>query len=441
MSEESTAVAAAEAAPAATEAPAAEPGGQPSAPETQPEATPQQQQPDKPGQRQSPRSARRRAMAERQAQTAAAAEAARQRAMEQPREEAGATTEEGTPAGGRFKTEQTEQQAEAPAGTEEAAAEAAPSEPEGAAAEAPAPASSAEAAAEGESSAQPETVIIPLEEDHPYRSRGFTEWEAPADREQEVRGMLNAVKERAQLRQQLDDQRAQQRILEARLEAQRTGLPYQATPEQEAMLADIERAYGKEHAELLRQGLGALNEQTLWGAEEQARVSIREERVSNQFVETVKGQWDRRFPVWAEQGVSLRYLGSALTRFGHELDQQNAVRMQQGLAPLDPDVTTFFNWAASKYAADPTVQARMRTQREQQRESDREQIRAEEQQRLAEEERKRLEAAGNRHASLPPATSGVSTGASTRQTMEAGEQRPLSRRERRAALKERYGGR
>lgn len=415
------------------------------APEAPVQAPPEPQESAKPDPRVSKRTQMRRQAHERAKAREAQAEAARQRALEQPRKDAG------TPEGGQFTKEGEEEESAAqPEAAEQAevAAESvedvtpdAPTEPEAAApagekdtAQAPAEeASTQQTSAAGDKPA-PGVVMIPLAEDHPYRRRGITEWPSAPHLERETRGMLNAVAERGRLVEE-------QEILKARLKAQQSDLPYQPTPRMETLLADIEKQYSPEEAALMRRALDSLNERELTRAEMEARQAVAERHEAERLVASVQEQAAARFPVWAKQGVLDRYMVSALNRYGEHLTAENRIRAEHGREPLRASRDHFFQWAGPKYAADPAVVADYQARQQADTDKQRKRIRAEEQERLAAEERKRLEQAAERHSSLPPATSGVSSAGSTADVAEQGAAQPRTRKERRQAIHQRYAGR
>lgn len=432
----------------AAEAPAETSDTQPAAPEAPATDTGEGKDSSEPGPRTSPRTRQRRQALERASSLADKAEAARRRAMEQPRENAGATTDEGEPAGGRFKKGEAEAE---PRPEPETAAE---PEAEGEAQadtqadgdEPPEPASEAAPDAEPEPEAAPaesgKTVRIPLPDDHPFRARGVTEWDAPAERENETRAMLNAVAERHQLRKDLEAEREQAQVLQARLKAAQSDLPYQPSPRMEHLLADIENNYSAEEAELIKRGLDSLNERTLTDAEMAARRHVAEQRQGAEFYETVHSQAAKRFPVWANRGVLKGYMDSAIRQWGARVDRENAARAEQGLRPLGLDSREFFRWASTKYVEDPAVLADMQSREAKRAETEREKIRREERERLEAEEKKKLAEAAERQKTLPPAAPGAASAGTVRSQVEsAGSDEPKTRTERRRAIRERYAGR
>lgn len=436
MSDNDSAVAATEAAP--TEQP---PSAEPSEDPAQPSGATEAPSTAEDGPRVSPRTKQRRKTLERAASISEKAEAARKRAMEQPREEPGTTTDEGASAGGRFKADTEDAEGSAKS---EAIAEPEP-EPEAAAGDEPPAEASAQEDSETGAPEPPsgtDTVRIPLPEDHPYRARGITEWEAPKERETEVRGMLNAVAERHQLRQQLEREREQAAVLQARLKASESDLPYKPTPRLEHLLSDIEQNYSPEEAELIKRGLDSLNERTLTSAEMQARQQVIERRQGEEFYTGVHSEAAQRFPEWASRGVLTRYMDSAIRQWGRIVDAENAKRAQQGHRPMGLDQAEFFRWASQKYVADPGVVSTMQARQQSEREAEREKIRAEERSSLEAAERKKLAEAAERHNTLPPATSGVASSGKVSDQVEAAEARdPKTRSERRRAIRERYAGR
>lgn len=433
MSEETKGTAAPESAPVETA---------PAAAEQAPAEQPKTEEPTKAGPRTSPRTQQRRQAHDRAARlehARAQAEAARERALSQPREEAGKATQEGEPAGGRFKKEGGEEAAAAPA------PEAQPRAESQADAGAKPPATEASAtpdgAAPGKEPVPDGMVRIPLPEDHPWRQRGHTYWDAPKHLENETRAAVNAVAERHQLRQQLERQAEERAILEARIKARESDLPFKPDPRMEHLLKDIERNYSAEEAELIRRGLDSLNETTLTRAELRARQEIVEQRQGREFYESVHAEAARRFPVWAEQGVVKRYMDSAVRQWGRIVDANNAQRAHQGLEPIGLNTEDFFRWAATKYASEPAVLAAMRAKQEQERETERERIRREERERIQAEERQKLEEAAGRHRTLPPSTPGAVSAGRVADTVTAAEDQPKTRTERRRAIAERYAGR
>lgn len=342
----------------------------------------------------------------------------RDRAAVQPREPAGERGPEGQPKGGQFTKEGG---AEPPAAGQEPPA---PTPATAAAEPAPGAAPQTEAAPATPAHAA-KTVKIPIADGHPFRARGITEWEVPVEQEREQRAMLNSVAERAQLREELRQQRAQQAVLEARLKVQQGELPYRPSAEADFLLKEIGEKYSPEMAALVRQGLESLNTQALRDAEAGALRMEQERAVSEQFVGEVAQEASRRFPVWAETGQLDGQMTHLLGQYGVHVDRRNADRQRSGLAPIKPSAAEFFPWAAQAYLATPAVQQSMKLAVERERRSHEEQIRAEERERIKAEEQRRLEAAATRHGARPPSLPAVgSAGAAV--DPDAGDTRKLA---------------
>lgn len=367
-----------------------------------------------------------------------AADASRARALEQPREDAG------TPEGGEFKTE-----AEAPETepTAEAATDEVPAEPEATAAELPAPvAVSDEKDVAADPAPTPETVMIPLSENHPFRSRGITEWATSPELETETRGMLNAVERQSGAQATADDLREQNMMLEARLKAQQGEMPYQKSPEDEFLLQEIREKYSPEKAAQVEAAFESLNTQHMHQAEQQATQMVAERRIASAFIANVKTEAAQRLPVWETSGEIVGHVGRLLDQYGEHVDSRNEVLGKEGRQIMPPTAQEFFQWIAPVYANDPRVQQGFKDEQTRNQKASEERIRAEERATFAKAETAKLAEAATRHGTRPPSTSSHSSSGTVagveadeaRRTAHTGSNRRTATRKNIAA---RYAGR
>ncbi len=342
----------------------------------------------------SPKTKQRRIMQQR----VAAAEESRVRAMEQPREEAG------KPEGGEFKAEAPETEPAAEAATDKV-----PAEPEAAAAELPAPVSVSEEKDVAEESPTPKTVMIPLSENHPFRSRGITEWATSPELETETRGMLNAVERQSGAQATADDLREQNMMLEARLKAQQGEMPYNKTPEDEFLLKEISEKYSPEKAAQVEAAFESLNTQHMHQAEQQATQMVAERRIASAFIANVKTEAAQRLPVWETSGEIVGHVGRLLDEYGEHVDSRNEVLGKEGRQIMPPTAQEFFQWIAPVYANDPRVQQGFKDEQARNQKASEERIRAEERATFAKAETEKLAEAATRHSTRPPSTSSHSS--------------------------------
>jgi len=424
-----------DAAVAAVEAPTAVPAAEPA---VEAPTTPEPAAPEAPRETGSLKSQARRAARQRAKQVAAqVAEGARERAL-QPREPAG------IPEGGQFAAQPGEE--EQATSEPEVVAEA-PTEPETVAAQAP----TVDATDDATSAAEvpdANVVKIPLPENHPFRARGITEWDAPAARESEVRGMLNAVAERAQLREQTRQLEEQVAALQARTQVYADGLPAARTPELEFLLNEVGEKYSPETKALLEQSLDALNQQAVSKSVAEATEARYWDNVGRTFVQQVESVVDQHLPVWAQSGELAGQLRPMLDRYGASIEQENAHRRSRGQPPKLPNVQEFMRTVvAPVYANDPKVRQAQAAQQQSKIEAAAAQARADARKEFEAKEREKLTAAAQRHASLPP---GTGTHSSTGNVMpdaaqEARETALRSHGNRKTMLKrairDRFGGR
>ena len=195
-------------------------------------------------------------------------------------------------------TEEDATDEEEPAAAEEVAA----TEPEPAAVEVAEPVQDEKAAK------PPKLVTIPLDSNHPLYSQGITELkDVPAHLERAMRTMANA----SVRKQEVDQARAAQQAAETELAMQRARLEVMqhqsetpspaATPEMQALMADIEQTY-PEQVETVKQAFNALSQQAVQAKEVQALQVVEREQVGRRFLSEVQSGANKAYPVWSETG-------------------------------------------------------------------------------------------------------------------------------------------
>jgi hypothetical protein len=330
--------------------------------------------------------------------------------MEQPREPAG------QPEGGQFAGEEGASVPETEPAPQAAAGEKpAPAEPEATAAgEKPAPeAVSDKVGVAVEPTPTPGVVKIPLSDNHPLRSRGFTEWETAPELETETRGMLSAVERQADSQARANEIAERNMVLEARLRAQQGEMPYRPTPEWDHIIDDLTKTYSPEVGAAVRQGLEDSNTQHLAQTDQQAATMVAEGRIAQMFVGNVKSEAASRLPVWAKHGELVPNVSKLIDQYSQHVDARNVTLSQEGQSMVAPNSQEFFQWLAPLYANDPRVQQSFKDEQNRVREEDAQRIRAEERSKLAQSEKERLTAAAVRHGQRPPSTSSHSSSGNT----------------------------
>lgn len=307
----------------------------------------------------------------------------------QPREEAG------QPEGGQFKTEEPE--GEPPAAVVEAT-EVPTETPAAATSEAVAADSQVETPA---ADASGDWVDIPLPDGHPLRDRGQTQIRAWKEQEAEVRNGINAAVKLRETQRELEIERRDRTMLEARTKALGgDGLNHEADPRYQALLQQVRDAkgFGDEMADELISGMDAKRELAQVRAEQQASIDLHTQKTTDEFADATYARAQEVFGVWRDSG---------------ELDMRVVPLMKEYVLRVDnlntsdggrrvPNVDEFFHYARRAYGSDPRVAAAVKQLQEGDKTREIEKIRHEERVRLTAEHAKDAAAAATRHATRPP---------------------------------------
>jgi hypothetical protein len=320
-----------------------------------------------------------------------------------------------TPRGpdGRFMAQPEVATEEDAADEEETAAvdEVAATEPEAAAVEVAEPVQDEKAAK------PPKLVTIPLDSNHPLYSQGITELkDVPAHLERAMRTMANA----SVRKQEVDQARAAQQAAETELAMQRARLEVMqhqsetpspaATPEMQALMADIEQTY-PEQVETVKQAFNALSQQAVQAKEVQALQVVEREQVGRRFLSEVQSGANKAYPVWSETGELGERMRISVSQYGDYVDARNANLTAAGRAEQEPSSQEFFSWVDTNYVKDPRVQNKLAAfQKKAESRIGKNKVSkavAKERQRMATKERQKLAEAAERHGTKPPSTPAV----------------------------------
>jgi len=337
-------------------------------------------------------SRRARERAERMAARAAAdterAEAARERALGQPRQEAGATTEDGKPAGGQFKQE-----------------EAVPK-----VAATPAPDAGALAPAkEGSSAPAPELVEIPLPDGHPLRDRGVKSIRVAKESEQEARNGVNAAIRARQLESERDELTRNLALLEARNKALSGDIPkYETDPKYLTLIEQVRAApgFGDEMADQLLAAFKAREELTIVKAEGTASREFDQQRMAMRIEGDIMSQATQVLDIWNGAGEIDFRVPELIRQYFAACDQRDGATGRQ----QPPSAAEFFEWVKPAYRADPRVRTaieQLRANEARQRENA---IRAEERRKVKAEQDAQAAEGAKRRAGLPPTSRPIRAG-------------------------------
>mgnify|MGYP003134840322 CR=1 FL=1 len=320
-----------------------------------------------------------------------------------------------TPRGpdGRFITQPEAATEEAATDEEEPAAaeEVAATEPEAAATEV------AEPVQDEEVATPPKLVTIPLDSNHPLYSQGITELkDVPAHLERAMRTMANA----SVRKQEVDQARAAQQAAETELAMQRARLEVMqhqsetpspsATPEMQALMADIEQTY-PEQAETVKQAFNALSQQAVQAKEVQALQVVEREQVGRRFLSEVQSGATKAYPVWSETGELGERMRISVSQYGDYVDARNSNLAASGRAEQEPSSQEFFSWVDTNYVKDPRVKNKLAAfQKKAEARIGNDKVSkavAKERQSMAKKERQKLAEAAERHGTKPPSTPAV----------------------------------
>ena len=263
----------------------------------------------------------------------------------------------------------------------------------------------------------PNLVTIPLASTHPLYSQGIRELkDVPEHLERAVRTMANA----SVRKQEVDQARAAQLAAENELAVQRARLEVMqhqsetpsptATPEMQALIADIEKTY-PEQAETVKLAFNALSQQTVQVEEAQALQVVQREQIGRRFLSEVQSGANKAYPVWSETGELGERMRISVSQYGDYVDARNANLVSAGGAEQEPSSQEFFSWVDTNYVKDPRVQNKLAAfQKKAETRIGNEKVSkavAEERQRIATQEKQNLAEAAERHSTKPPSPPAV----------------------------------
>ena len=297
----------------------------------------------------------------------------------------------------------------------------------------------------------PDLVTIPLDAQHPLYAQGITELkDVPAHLERAMRTMANATVRK----QEVEQARAAQQAAEQELAMQRARLevmqqqgevqPVTATPEMQALMADIENTY-PDQADTVKQAFTALSQQAVQAKEAEALQHVQREQIGRQFLTEVQSGASKAYPVWSETAELGERMRISVSQYGDYVDARNANLAAAGRPEQLPNSQEFFSWVDTNYVKDPRVknkladfqkksEARIGKKRA-------DKAVAKERQRMAKAERQKLAEAAERHGTKPPSPPAVRSQGrvvpAEPANTEAGQNHGTRQRDLRASIRQR----